>query len=160
MTIRKEEPAWFSVDSMNGRYLFGDHDNVPDGVIRPGQTAQIYQVSHLPFKGERLFVQARCAPSFLLREVFVGAQHSYSQVNQAPLITEPFAVDFEELPRLSLKDADMPIKITIDRPMLELLGAPFALPPLLPGLSLLMNVEHIGERPMRFLAAFLGRAQW
>jgi hypothetical protein len=116
---------------------------------------------HFDFKGERLFVHSVCASSFLFRQVFVGATCGPLNPNQ-PVIAEPFAVKYEALAdlKLALDGSKNMLRIDVDRPALEFLGAPFPLPMAHRGLTLSFVVENIGKEPMRFLGALYGQAAW
>lgn len=156
----KATDAWLGIDSLHGRYRFGTgSDEVPQGVVEPKQCVYIIERAWSSFRGERLFVHRSCASDFLIRQVFVG-NLTAGPVNSTPIITEPFAVDFDQLAAIKWNEdshRDRPIKIAVDRKAIEFLGAPFALPAFNAGLDLSFEVEHIGKEPRRFLAAFLGK---
>jgi hypothetical protein len=159
---KKMGAAWFGIDSLRGRYLTGTIDSIHRGLIEPGETATITEAFYQLFKGERLFVKSTCAPSFLIRYVFVGAECGpFAGSAGSPIIAEPFAVKFEALAdlKLALDDKNI-LHIDVDKPALDFLGAPFPLPTAQPGLSLSFCVENIGKEPMRFLGALLGQAAW
>lgn len=165
MSVRTPErqTAWLGIDSVHGRYMFGtDSKEIPDGVVLPKQTANIIEKAWVPFKAERLFVHRSCAADFLIRAVFVGCVRGGGAVNDEPIIAEPFAVDYDALASVKWVDVDgkKPIKISVDKRALEFLGAPFALPSVLPGMEISFQVENIGREPRRFLGAFLGKGLW
>lgn len=159
----QKSTAWMGIDSLNGRYLFGSDEKAPDdGRVKPKQTAMITARSYRPFRAERFFVQRACARDFLIRGVFVGNRIAIL-TTQDPIIAEPFAVDFDDLLMLQLKDdaaGKGPINIIIDRLSSDLHGLPFRLPLLSPGIDLTFQVENIGTEPSRFLAALYGEALW
>jgi hypothetical protein len=157
---KKFESAWFGLDSLHGRYLTGTHDDIPNGVIQPGESVNIVERAYVLFKSERLFIKETCAASFLIRNVFVGNQRG-AIVGQNPIITDPFVVKYEALAdlKLALDDKNV-LRVDVDKSALEFLGAPFPLPTVQVGLDIMFQIEHIGKEPMRFLGALLGRAAW
>lgn len=159
-----KEPAWFGIDSFHARYLTGTLDDVTNGKIAPRETAQIIEKTYVTFKSERLFVKSDCASSFLIRNVFAG-QHRGAIIGNEPIIAEPFAVKFEALADLKFAFGDVfgegkVLKIEVNKPALDFIGAPFPLPVLQPGMDLTFQVENIGSEPMRFLGALLGQGLW
>lgn len=159
--ISRSTTAWVGLDSRHGRYMFGAKGEPIDGVIEPGQTATITMHSHFLFRSERLFVQRACAPDFVIHRALVGCKLG-AVFGGDPIIAEPFAVNFDDIPTLfadeKLFDGKSVVEIKIDRKVMELLGAPFKLPVLQPGLDLNLQVENIGKKPRRFLGALLGEA--
>lgn len=161
LPLVKSEAAWFGIDSMHGRYLFGTPaEEIRAGLVAPKQTLQIVETSLTYFKSERLFVQRTCASSFLIRNIYAGAKYGAS-INRAPIITDPFVVDFDDLLACDIAfDGKTVLEIKVDRAALKLLGAPLPLPTLAPGIPLTFEIENIGDAPARFLGALLGRAAW
>lgn len=163
---KKMEAAWLGIDSVHGCYITGTRDDLRDGLIAPGETVTIEERAYVLFKAERLFIKSTCAPSFVIRQVFVGATCGplASGAGGSPIIAEPFAVKYETLADLKLAlegfDGKNVLKIDVDKSALEFLGAPFPLPALEVGLQLSFQVENIGKEPMRFLGALLGQAVW
>lgn len=162
--VSKAEPAWFGIDSFHARYLTGTKDDIQQGLIAPKETAAIIERAYTMFKSERLFVKSECASSFLIRNVFVGQQRG-AIVGHEPIITEPFAVKFEALADLKFAFGDVvgegkTLKIEVDKPALDFIGAPFPLPSMQVGMDLTFQVENIGKTSMRFLGALLGQAVW
>ena len=167
MDIKKEEEMWLGIDSQQGRYMFGIDGEVMHGMVLPRQTVSIVQRSYVKFKAERLVVRRQCASDFLIRSVFIGCNRGSSPLDMnTPLITEPFAIDFDELPAIRMamdqreeKDETPvvnPVVIKIDRKASEFIGAPFPLPMFQPGLDMTFQIENIGKEPSRFLAGLLG----
>jgi hypothetical protein len=159
--MKKEQDAWFGIDSIHGRYQFGTEDGPREGIVAPKQMVTIVTRAWVLFKAERLFVGHTCASDFLLRAIFVGAERG-PIVNADPILMDPFVVNFSDLANISAQmfEKEQPVKIVIERKGAEFFGAPFPLPTLLPGLDLSFQIEHIGNTPKRFLAAFLGKAIW
>lgn len=154
----KATPAWLGIDSARGRYAFGTDDGPKEGMVIPGQLVAITSVPHVTFLGDRLWVWSQCARDYLIRAVWVGVTVS-GCVNQDPIIAEPFAVDFKSLgwAEKAIFDGKV-LELKVDKPAADLLGAPFPLPTLHVGLTLTVQVEHIGQEPRRFLCAWLGTA--
>lgn len=161
-TQGSDKDAWLGVDSLNGRYRFGSEEAPPHGTIEPRQLVLITERVYAIFKGTRLFVHRSCASDFLIRNVYVGAQCGGMAIGSSPLIAEPFAVDYDQLAQIqwSADSTTKIIQIKVDRKAIELLGAPFVLPTMQPGIDLSFEVEHIGHEPRRFLAAFYGKGMW
>lgn len=156
------QDAWFGIDSRHGRYMFGAKESPVDGLVPAEQTVNIVESGHLPFKGERFFVRRACASDFLIRNVFIGANYAGPVIGiTQPIIAEPFAVDFDQLFKIDLDafDGKTVLKIVIDKSAAELLGQPFPLPTLMPGMQIAFEVENISDKPSRFLGAFLGKCQ-
>jgi hypothetical protein len=157
---KKFEPAWFGLDSLHGRYITGTHNDIPHGVVQPGETVNVIERAYVLFKSERLFIRETCAASFLIRNVFVGNQRG-AIIGQNPLICDPFVVKYEALAELKLAlDDKNVLRVDVNKPALEFLGAPFPLPLAQVGLDIMFQIEHIGKEPIRFLGALLGQAAW
>ncbi len=154
-------PAWLGIDSLRGRFMLGKEEGPVDGLVPPGQYAQIGITLFTFFKGERLFVKRDCASSFLIHEVLVG--NINTKANQTPIIAEPFAVDFEDLAKVSLEVEEATkegkvVKIKVEKISLDVVGQPWPMPACQPGMSITVGVENIGNSPSRFLAAFFGKS--
>ena len=150
----KNKPGWFGLDSLHS------HD-LRDGLVPPGHHFAIQRTIYTTFKGERLLVKRDCASSFLIHNVFVANMNSRSTLHDA-IFAEPFAVDFGDLPKISLEIEEAAklgktIEIKVDRLAVEVLGMPWPLPALQPGLPLTFAAECIGKEPVRFIGAFFGQ---
>jgi hypothetical protein len=134
-------PAWLGLDSKTP--------------VPAGQFVSIEPPIFFTFKTERLFVKKACASSFLIHDIFIGARTG--RLPGAPIIAEPFAVDFDNLAKIEdALFAGNVIKIVIEKKAADLLGQPWPLPTLRPGIPLSLRIENIGESPCRFLAALYG----
>lgn len=155
----KATPTWLGLDSMNGRYLTGTRGDLSDGMILPGETAVVSRRCYKLFKSERLVIKSTCAPSFLLRKVWVGADAG-GMIDRMPMPAEAFAVKFDELPELKIAvDLNFgALTLNIDRATFDLIGAPFPLPTCNGGIDMGFEVENIGKEPTRFLGALLGQS--
>jgi hypothetical protein len=152
--MKSEINSFIGFDSRNGRFQIDD--NNPEGMMRPGAYCQIVARPQRAFRGSRLFVWSRTAPSFLIHEIRVG--HRYMGVSaEAPIPAEMFATHLDQLAELDARMlAGEPIAITIKKSGIDCLGLPLAMPLLMPGMEAFISVECVGDRPARFIAGIYG----
>lgn len=158
--LELKEDGWIGLDSRNGHRLSGDLLVGPEQVaMLPGSTWRITARPQVPFRGERLFVEHQHASSFLIRSVTVGAQSAMVSTDPIPAVC--FATRMEALAQIDQMFAkDSVIKMKVDKTAAELLGSPWALPLANCGTLILFDVEHIGDKPLRFLGGVLGKVTW
>lgn len=157
----KDNPAdgWIGFDSRNGRLLAGEVNHTGD--VMPGGYIAIVSRPQVMFRGQRLFVHQPIASSFMIHSMRVG--QSEQLVSAAvPIPADAFATHMDALAQIDEMFArDKVIEIKIGKRGSELLGSPWTLPVAQPGMDLMIAIENLGDRPLRFVAGMLGKVpQW
>lgn len=151
--------GWIGFDSRNGRLLAGEVNKT--GEILPAGYVALASRPQVPFRGERLFVHQPIASSFLIHSLRIGTSERIVSAS-SPIPADAFATRMEALAVIEeLFARDKVIEIKVGETGAELLGSPWGLPIAQPGTDLVIYVENIGDRPLRFLAGMLGVVeQW
>lgn len=156
---RETADGWIGFDSRMGRLLAGEVTRTGD--VMPGGCVAIGSRPQVVFRGQRLFVHQPIASSFMIHSMRVG--NSEQMVSAcAPIPADAFATHMDALAQIDEMFArDKVIEIKIGKRGSELLGSPWTLPAVQPGMDLTIAVENIGDRPLRFVAGMLGKvAPW
>lgn len=154
--MTKDQPrsaAWMGFDSRDGRLLAGSV--TPYGEIERGGYVAIASKPQVAFRGERLFVHAPIASSFLIHGLRVGLREQL--VSHGAIPADAFATRMDALAEVdALFARDKVIDVRIGKVAIEVLGALWALPVATIGTEVTIFVENIGDRPLRFVAGLLG----
>lgn len=146
--------GWLGFDSRQGRLLAGEVNQT--GALMPGGYVAIVSRPQIPFRGQRLFVHQPIASSFLIHEVRVGTMSATAA--SCPIPADAFATRMDALAQMDEMFArDKVIEIQVGKTAAELLGSPWTLPVAPPGTEIMIFIENIGDRPLRFLAGMLGK---
>jgi hypothetical protein len=148
--------AWLGFDSRNGRLLAGEV--TPTGEVEPGGYVMIASRPQVTaFRGERLLVHQPIASSFVIHSVRVQNREALiSACSSIP--ADAFATCMDRLAQVEEMFArDKVVEIKIDKRGAELIGSPLTLPVTRSGDEIMLSVENIGDRPLRFLAGMLGK---
>ena len=147
--------GWIGFDSRSGRLLAGEVTRTGD--LMPAGYAAIASRPQRPFRGLRLFVHQPIASSFLIHSLRVG--NSEQTVSAcSPIPADAFATRMDALAQMDEMFArDKVIEIKIGKTAAELLGSPWILPVTPQGMEIILSVENIGDRPLRFIAGMCGK---
>ncbi len=149
--------SWLGFDSRNGRLIVGtSEERLVDGILRPGEFAQICARPQVPWRGERLCVWSRCASSFFIHDVRIGTCSRFAS-GVSPIPADAFLTRLDQL--ASIVEAfkrDSVVALAVMKGGVDVLGMPFVLPTVPTGVDVSIYVEHIGTEPMRFVAGFFG----
>lgn len=147
--------GWIGFDSRSGRLLAGEV--TPTGDVMPAGFVAIVSRPQIPLRGERLFVHLPIASSFLIHSFRVGAREMTASA-MAPIPADAFATRMDALAEIDAMFArDKVIEIKVGKKAAELLGSPWTLPIAYPGTDIILYVENVGDRPLRFIAGMLGK---
>ena len=148
---------WLGLDSRNARLIVGmEEERRPEGILHPGEFVLISAKPQIPWRGERLCVWSRCAASFFIHDVKVGNRSSFACASLIP--ADAFATRLDQLAVIDEAfKRDGAVVIEVTKGAVDVLGMPFVLPVVQPGMEIAIYVEHIGTEPMRFVAGFLGK---
>ena len=146
--------GWIGFDSRQGRLLAGEVTRTGD--VEPGGYVVIMSRPQRPFRGERLFVHSPIASSFIIHSMRVGHCELTAAVSVIP--ADAFATRMDALAQMDEMFArDKVIEIKVGKSGAELLGSPWTLPLAPIGTDLMIAIENIGDRPLRFIAGMLGK---
>lgn len=150
--------SWIGFDSRQGRLLAGEVNRTGD--VMPAGCIMVATRPQIPFRGTRLYVHQPIASSFLIHSLRVG--HNEQTVSAAaPIPADAFATRMDALAQIDEMFArDKVIEIKVGKTAAELLGSPWVLPVAFVGTEIMIMVENIGDRPLRFLAGMLGKVEW
>lgn len=122
----------------------------------PGGYVIIASRPQLSFRGERLFVHQPVASAFLIHSLRVGTREMTAAVG--PIPADAFATRMDALAEIDAMFArDRVIEIKVGKKAIELLGSPWTLPVAEPGDEIMIYVENISDRPLRFVAGMVGK---
>lgn len=153
-TIASNIDSWIGFDSRSGRLLAGEVNRTGD--VMPAGFVSIASRPQIPFRGIRLFVHQPIASSFLIHSLRVGNNEQTASAC-SPIPADAFATRMDALAEIDAMFArDKVIEIKIGKTAAELLGSPWVLPVCPPGIDLMISVENIGDKPLRFIAGMLG----
>ena len=141
--------GWIGFDSRSGRLLAGEV--TPSGEVMPAGFVMIVSRPQVPFRGERLFAHLPIASSFIIHSLRVGSREMTASA-MSPIPADAFATRMD-----AMFARDKVIEIKVGKKGVELLGSPWSLPLARVGDELMIAVENIGDRPLRFLAGMLGK---
>lgn len=146
--------GWLGFDSRSGRLLAGEVTRTGD--ILPAGYVAIASKPQILFRGERLFVHLPIASSFLIHSLRVGTREMTAA--WSPIPADAFATRMDALAEIDAMFArDKVIEIQVGKTAAELLGSPWTLPVVPPGTDVMIAVENISDRPLRFIAGMLGK---
>lgn len=152
---RVSADGWIGFDSRSGRLLAGEV--TPSGEVMPAGYVAIVSRPQIPFRGERLFVHFPIASSFLIHSFRVGSREMTASA-MSPIPADAFATRMDALAEIDAMFArDKVIEVKVGKKGVELLGSPWTLPIADAGDELILYIENIGDRPLRFLAGMLGK---
>jgi hypothetical protein len=152
---RATADGWLGFDSRSGRLLAGEVN--PTGDVQPGGYIAIASRPQVAFRGERLCVHLPIASSFLIHSLRAGTREM-TVTATSPIPADAFATRMDALAEVdALFARDKVIEVKIGKNGAELLGSPWTLPFVDGGIDLILYVENIGDRPLRFLAGMLGK---
>lgn len=147
--------GWIGFDSRLGRLLAGEV--TPTGDVMPAGFIAIVSRPQIPFRGERLFVHLPIASSFLIHSLRVSSREMTASA-MAPIPADAFATRMDAIAEIDAMFArDKVIEIKVGKKAAELLGSPWTLPIAQPGTDIILYVENVGDRPLRFVAGMLGK---
>jgi len=147
--------GWLGFDSRSGRLLAGEVDRTGD--VMPAGYIVLESRPQIPFRGNRLFVHLPIASSFLIHSLRVGTREALASAS-APIPADAFATSMEAIAEIDAMFArDKVIEIKVGKKAAELLGSPWTLPLATVGSSIMIYVENVGDRPLRFLGGMLGK---
>ena len=147
--------GWLGFDSRSGRLLAGEVNHTGD--VMPAGYVAIASRPQIPFRGERLFVHQPIASSFVIHSLRVSTREMTASA-ASPIPADVFATRMDALAEIDAMFArDKVIEIKVGKTAAELLGSSWTLPIALPGIEIMIAVENIGDRPLRFLAGMLGK---
>lgn len=150
--------SWIGFDSRQGRLLAGEVNRT--GEVMPASCAVVATRPQKPFRGTRLYVHQPIASSFLIHSLRVGQQDQMVSA-MSPIPADAFATRMDTLAQIDEMFArDKVIEIKVGKTAAELLGSPWTLPVAFVGTEIMIMVENIGDKPLRFLAGMLGKAEW
>jgi hypothetical protein len=147
--------GWIGFDSRSGRLLAGEVTKT--GEVEPAGYVMIVSRPQVPFRGERLFVHLPIASSFVIHSLRVGTREMTASAC-SPIPADAFATRMDAIAEMDAMFArDKVIEIKVGKKGVELLGSPWTLPLTRAGDDLMISIENIGDRPLRFLAGMLGK---
>jgi hypothetical protein len=146
--------GWIGFDSRQGRLLAGEVNG--SGAVMPAGFVAVVSRPQVLFRGQRLFVHQPIASSFLIHSMRVGTSEMTGA--PCPIPADSFATRMDALAQIDAMFArDKVIEIQVGKTAAELLGSPWTLPTVRPGDEIMLSIENISDRPLRFLAGMLGR---
>jgi len=146
--------GWIGFDSRCGRLLAGEV--TPSGEVMPAGFVMLVSRPQVPFRGERLFVHLPIASSFIIHSMRVGPRELTAATS--PIPADAFATRMDAIAEMDAMFArDKVIEIKVGKKGVELLGSPWSMPLACGGDELMISIENIGDRPLRFLAGMLGK---
>ncbi len=158
--MKKDEEgvnSWLGFDSRCCRLLAGDGELV-QGMLAPKQFVGIVQRPQVPWRGRRLFTWSGTAASFLIHEIRVGNRVTTAAACVVP--ADAFATGMDRLATADLVlEKDGVFRLEVGE-VGDKLGTEWDLPMAHPGTEVTLQVENIGSEPARFIAGFLGKAEW
>lgn len=147
--------GWIGFDSRSGRLLAGEVTRT--GEVEPAGYVMIVSRPQVPFRGERLFVHLPIASSFLIHSFRVGTREMTAAAC-SPIPADAFATRMDAIAAMDeMLARDKVIEVKVGKNGVELLGSPWTLPQTRVGDDLMIAIENIGDRPLRFLAGMLGK---
>jgi hypothetical protein len=147
--------GWLGFDSRSGRLLAGEVTRTGD--VMPGGYVAIVSRPQVPFRGERLCVHMPIASSFLIHSLRAGTREMTAAAT-SPIPADAFMTRMDALAEIDAMFArDQVIEVKVGKSGAELLGSPWTLPLVDGGIDIILSVENIGDRPLRFIAGMLGK---